>query len=132
MLNSEYANWFANCIQSWDIQTCKGWSVLYWLSLYPTILSVKNGLLKTLWEKEKMLVTSIFSFSHIVFYPIQHKCNHNKLSSANGFNFVQSKSLSVHKNENIAGKKKMLVTSIFSFTRNVYKSLSQLIKSGIV
>ena len=26
-------------------------------------------LLKTLWEKEKMLVTSIFSFSHNVFYP---------------------------------------------------------------
>ena len=25
--------------------------------------------LKTLWEKEKLLVTSNFSFSHIVFYP---------------------------------------------------------------
>ena len=28
-----------------------------------------RSLLKTLWEKEKLLVTSIFSFSHTVFYP---------------------------------------------------------------
>ena len=27
------------------------------------------SLLKTLWEKEKLLVTSNFSFSHSVFYP---------------------------------------------------------------
>ena len=27
--------------------------------------------MKTFWEKEKMLVTSIFSFSHNVFYPIK-------------------------------------------------------------
>ena len=33
----------------------------------------KRKLLKTLWEKEKMLVTSIFSFSHKVFYSSQHK-----------------------------------------------------------
>ena len=30
-------------------------------------------LLKTLCEKEKMLVTSIFSFSHSVFYPVKDK-----------------------------------------------------------
>ena len=29
----------------------------------------ETGLLKTLWEKEKLLVTSNFSFSHSVFYP---------------------------------------------------------------
>ena len=28
------------------------------------------GLLKTLWEKEKLLVKSNFSFSHSVFYPL--------------------------------------------------------------
>ena len=28
-----------------------------------------TSLLKTLWEKEKLLVTSTFSFSHCVFYP---------------------------------------------------------------
>ena len=32
-----------------------------------------RSLLKTLWEKEKMLVTSIFSFSHNVFYPSLNK-----------------------------------------------------------
>ena len=31
------------------------------------------SLLKTLWEKEKMLVTSILSFSHSVFYSIKKK-----------------------------------------------------------
>ena len=35
----------------------------------PWFLRVWNSsLLKTLWEKEKMLVTSIFSFSHNVYY----------------------------------------------------------------
>ena len=33
----------------------------------------KDRLLKTLWEKEKMLVTSIFFFSHNVFYASQDK-----------------------------------------------------------
>ena len=32
-------------------------------------------LLKTLWEKKKMLVTSIFFFSHNIFYSIEHTCN---------------------------------------------------------
>ena len=33
------------------------------------------GLLKTLWEKEKLLVTSNFSFSHSVFYHFGELCN---------------------------------------------------------
>ena len=33
----------------------------------------KKSLLKTLWEKEKMLVTSIFSFSCNVFYLFQQE-----------------------------------------------------------
>ena len=32
----------------------------------------ETNLLKTLWEKEKLLVTSNFSFSHSVFYPFQN------------------------------------------------------------
>ena len=32
---------------------------------------VKKSLLKTLWEKEKLLVMSNFSFSHSVFYPFE-------------------------------------------------------------
>ena len=36
----------------------------------PLFLRVcSTSLLKTLWEKEKLLVTSTFSFSHSVFYP---------------------------------------------------------------
>ena len=36
----------------------------------PLFLRVRStNLLKTLWEKEKLLVTSNFSFSHIVFHP---------------------------------------------------------------
>ena len=30
-----------------------------------------TGLLKTLWEKKKLLVTSNFFFSHSVFYPFE-------------------------------------------------------------
>ena len=30
----------------------------------------KQAFLKTLWEKEKLFVTSNFSFSHSVFYPL--------------------------------------------------------------
>ena len=37
----------------------------------PDFLPVcRTSLLKTLWEKEKLLVTSNFSFSHCVFYPL--------------------------------------------------------------
>ena len=36
----------------------------------PLILHVRSkGILKTLWKKEKLLETSIFSFSRGVFYP---------------------------------------------------------------
>ena len=45
------------------------------LTLYHTIQTFNNpekrNLLKRLWEKEKMLVTSIFSFSNHVFYQSQ-------------------------------------------------------------
>ena len=38
-------------------------------------------LLKTLWKKEKMLVTSIFSFFHDVFKPFKGKLQHLNLNS---------------------------------------------------
>ena len=47
---------------------------IVWLlvNCFHTITSFKRKeFLKTLWEKEKMLVTSIFSFSKNVFYPIK-------------------------------------------------------------
>ena len=50
------------------------------LSRYHTIPTFNDpqerGLLKTLLKKEKMLVTSIFSFSHNVFYPIKDRNLH--------------------------------------------------------
>ena len=50
------------------------------LSRYHTILTFNDpqerGLLKTLLKKEKMLITSIFSFSHNVFYPIKDRNLH--------------------------------------------------------
>ena len=35
-------------------------------------VSSRISLLKTLWEKEKLLVTSNFSFSHSVYYPSEN------------------------------------------------------------
>ena len=47
------------------------------LTLYHTIPTFNNlekeAFLKPLWEKKKMLLTSIFTFSHNVFYPFQSK-----------------------------------------------------------
>ena len=69
-------------------------------TLYHTILNFNNAkeknLLKTLWEKEKMLVTSIFSFSRNVFYPSQKEflcLSHIYLSSAKASNLDKSKIL---------------------------------------
>ena len=49
-----------------------------------------------MWEKEKMLVTSIFSFSHNIFYNSQNKFYFFNLFflSANASNLDQSKILS--------------------------------------
>ena len=33
----------------------------------------EKTILKTLWEKKKMLVTSIFFFSHSIFYPFKEE-----------------------------------------------------------
>ena len=53
--------------------------------------------MKTLWEKENILVTSIFSFSHNVLYPFQNKFSifsfTYDLLSANAFNLDQYKIL---------------------------------------
>ena len=58
----------------------------------------KKHILKTLREKEKMLVTSIFSFfPHNVFHPFQTNFNFSIafiLSSVNAFNLEQSINLS--------------------------------------
>ena len=48
------------------------------------------SLLKTLWEKEKLLVTSNFSFTHSVFYPFLPFSSNLKSSSANSFILEES------------------------------------------
>ena len=53
-----------------------------------------TSLLKTLWEKEKLLITSNFSFSHSVFYPFEELLpflSNLKLLSANSFCLEESK-----------------------------------------
>ena len=57
----------------------------------------KHALLKTLWEKKKMLVTSIFFFSHNVFYPMKdnfHVLNNIKFVVCKCFNLSKPKILS--------------------------------------
>ena len=61
---------------------------------------VKEAFWKHCGKKEKMLVTSIFSFSHHAFYPFLNKfkiLSHILLLSANAFNLDQSKILSFSK-----------------------------------
>ena len=65
---------------------------LDWLNPFPNkpwfLRVCSTSLSKTLWEKEKLLVTSNFSFSHSVFYPFTYilPFTYNlKLSSANPF-----------------------------------------------
>ena len=67
---------------------------------------------KTLWEKEKLLVTSIFSFSHNVFKRLVSQ-GHQKVSlCGNGLN---SKLIVTKAQKTSFEKERMLVTSIFSF-----------------
>ena len=44
--------------------------------LKPRLFAQERSLLKPLWETVKMLVTSIFSFSYNVFYPIKDRNHH--------------------------------------------------------
>ena len=49
--------------------------VRIYLTLFPNkfwfLPLCRTNLMKTLWEKEKLLITSNFSFSHSVFYPFE-------------------------------------------------------------
>ena len=91
------------------------------LSLYhtiPTFNTCENRkLLKTLWEKEKMLVTSIFSISHNVFYSSQMRiqifywnlfCCLQMLSI-----WISLKNLSFGKELNSFGEKKVMKNTFF-------------------
>ena len=69
-----------------------------------------------MWEKEKMLVTSIFSFSNNIFNPTKDKNHHLTLSQTSPGFHVCRKSLLKTQWE----KKKLLVTSNFFFSHSVF------------
>ena len=52
--------------QPWNSECSDCFTYLYKFNLFNPFW--ETSLLKTLWEKEKLLVTSNFSFSHSVFY----------------------------------------------------------------
>ena len=77
----------------------RGLSVLAIFNLFPnnplffTYVSAVQVCIKTLWENEKLLVTSNFSFSYIVFYPFEELSTISskyRLSSANTFSLEES------------------------------------------
>ena len=101
---------------------------------------------KTLWEKEKLLVTSNFSFSHSVFKRLVSQ-GHKKVSlcgnmlpfpkrqildsskpkvfADNDFKFDKRLRKVLEKGRKHCGEKeKLLVTSNFSFSHSVLKELS--------
>ena len=108
----------------------------------PWFLHVRSTyLLKSLWKKEKLLITSNFSFSHSFFYPlgelsaIFHQFWNCRLQTHWGWKSVkfviwervmEGWKASQEKEKMLV----MLVTSIFSFSQNVSKGFShRIIKS---
>ena len=87
-LNHSHVDYTTICILAWFACT------KHKLTLYHAIPSlndpeIESIIMQMLWEKEKMLLTSIFSFSHNVFYRYPRQ----KFLSANAFNLDQSKIL---------------------------------------
>ena len=90
----------------------------------------ERSLLKRLWEKEKLLLTSIFSFSNNVFYPIKTESiilATSYLSFANALNLVQSKKMLFRKElKNV----KKLVPLFFCIELKGFVTLSQTTNLG--
>ena len=82
-----FPKWFLKTFFSGALNVIIVWQKV--LTLSQTSPGVcRTSLLKTLWEKEKLFVTSNFSFSHSVFYPFGEPSAifiNLKLSSANSF-----------------------------------------------
>ena len=86
-------------------------------------LNFISGRIENILEKEKKLVTSIFSFSQNVF---KGHLPQGSLKVGTALNFYHTSSVFNFLNKlifaNIVEKREMLVTSIFSFSHNVFKS----------
>ena len=90
----------------------------------------KQNLLKTLWEKEKMLVTSFFSFSHNVFYPFQNKFHffgHTYFVVCKCFQFLPVQNFVVCI-QNFTGCIQIVLT-LFQTSPGCYMSAEQLLKT---
>ena len=78
---------------------CIRLSELFWVNPFPNksrfLRVCSTSLLKTLWEKEKLLITSNFSFFPQCFLPILENflpfSSNSKLASANSFSLGESK-----------------------------------------
>ena len=81
-------------LSDWDSLKCCRFGKELTLSETSPGFYVSAVIRKTLWEKDKLLVTSNFSFSHSVFYALGELSYNLKLSSANPFSLGQSKILS--------------------------------------
>ena len=57
------------CVQNPNFCQSAGWGIYSFPHNDTFRRPWETSLLKTLWEKEKLLITSNFSFSHSVFYP---------------------------------------------------------------
>ena len=92
--------------------------------------TVKRNLFQTMWEKEEMLVSSIFSISHIVFCPVRDKFCPFQLPLINCFPndkildwsklkvFADNKIKLNEKLKLVLGRVEILVTGIFSFSHS--------------
>ena len=68
-----------------------------------------------MWEKEKLLVTSNFSFSHSVFKRLVLQTRKNQGLFGKGLMTMLERAF-----ENIMGMEKMLIASIFSFSSHFF------------
>ena len=98
-----------------------------------------TSLLKTQWERKKLLVTSNFSFSHSVFYAVGELLTISikskivickKVLKLDCFNPLLHR-YSFYRDlqtgfENIVGKEEILVTSNFFFSHNVFYSIREM------
>ena len=98
-------------------------------TMTPFDTSGKKRLFKTLWEKEKMLVTSIFSFSHHVFYPIKDRNHHIcyiYFVVCKYFQFGQAQIFVVWEWVNLTGQEKIVGISVL-IMHTVYKQAKRYI-----
>ena len=88
---------------------------------------------KTLWKKEKLLITSNFSFSRSVFKTLVRQTRKNLGLFGKGLKHLQTimsealKCLNLHSTEwkTLWEKEKMLVTSMFSFSNTFYNAFKK-------